>query len=85
MQLTELKFYSLLIVLILGINALHCQTDELPPGMLYQAEGFRFNYELQYPDEKGQNFLSDLREISGIQYQGNGLITGIEDECGSFT
>jgi len=81
MQVSELKYYFLFIFLISAINAMHCQTDEHLLGMLYQAEGFHFKYELKYPDKKVK-LPSDLKEISGIQYLGEGFILGIEDEYG---
>jgi len=57
------------------------QSQELPDGILCLDEGYIFNYDLSEPDKKTK-LPSDLREISGIQVLGNGLIAAVEDEHG---
>lgn len=73
------------IVLFLSIlmtgNTLTGQTPDPAPGILFLAENYTFPYDLNEPDKKSK-LPSELREISGIQYLGDGLIAGVEDEHG---
>lgn len=60
---------------------LFSQDSEPPPGILFLEVGYTFPYELGEPDKKTK-LPSKLREISGIQSMGDGIISGVEDEHG---
>jgi hypothetical protein len=62
---------------------LFSQDEELQEGILYLAEDYTFPYELSDPDKKTK-LPSKLREISGIQSLGDGIIAGVEDERGNI-
>jgi len=68
-------------VVILSSLFAICQSKKLPDGLLYQVETYHFPYHLGVPDDKTK-LPSDLKEISGIVYLGDGLIAGVEDEHG---
>lgn len=76
-------YTSICLALIPVIYSLvsYAQNSELPPGILFLAEGYEFPYDLNDPDDKTK-LPSELREISGIHYLGDGLIAGVEDEHG---
>ena len=71
---------SLAFLLLIPLSTIG-QEDDLPDGTLYQEKGYTFPYNLSSPDKKTK-LPSDLREISGIQSLGDGLIAAVEDEHG---
>jgi len=71
---------SITILLLISVTAISQESD-IPEGILYQKKGYTFPYNLISPDKKTK-LPSDLREISGIQSLGDGMIAGIEDEHG---
>jgi uncharacterized protein YjiK len=75
-----LKVLFTILVIMNSLIAL-CQSKKFPEGILYQEEAYHFPYHLGDPDKKTK-LPSDLKEISGIQYLGDGLIAGVEDEHG---
>lgn len=71
----------LIILTFLVPDLIQGQSHQLPEGILFLKEGYSFNYNLSEPDKKTK-LPSELREISGIQILGDGLIAAVEDEHG---
>jgi DNA-binding beta-propeller fold protein YncE len=71
---------SIAILLLISLTAIS-QENDIPEGILYKEKGYTFPYNLISPDKKTK-LPSELREISGIQSMGDGIIAGVEDEHG---
>lgn len=74
------KSLYIFIILVGACLSLMSQSSEL---VLLQRKGFEFQYDLTQADKKTK-VPHDLREISGIQYLGDGIIAAIEDEHGKI-
>lgn len=81
MPVSGIKYLSITYLFISFFISTYGQSGELTEGILFLSEGYYFPYDLNKPDKK-EKLPSDLREISGIRYIGDGKLAGVEDEHG---